>query len=86
MSLAPLADRASRSPFFFGHALREFATARHWTNAALAQWLGVPVETLHALRLCRAPGSDPRTTAEADCVAIATRYGVSVERLREVMG
>lgn len=74
-----LADRASDDPFFLGYHLRQFATRRLWTHAALAAWLGCPVEQLAHLSLCRTPETD------ADFAEIASVMGVRAEGLREVM-
>lgn len=72
------AARCSDDPAFFGHALRRFATARLWTNAQLAAWLGCDAGTLTRLRLCG------NLQSEADVRAVAESFGVAAEKVREV--
>ncbi|AMV25502.1 hypothetical protein VT84_13975 [Gemmata sp. SH-PL17] len=71
--------RVLTGSFFLGHYLHVFAARRQWDDATLAAWLACEVATLDHLRLCRSLHTD------ADYDLVATKFGVSAERLREVM-
>lgn len=74
------ADRASREPLFFGHALARFCALYGLTLDDVAAEWGCTPGTLDRVRVCYLP------TTEYGCGQIALRYGVPVARVREVAG
>ena len=86
-NLGRLAARVATADFFVAVLLARWRQRHHATHAVQAQALGIDIETLEKLALCRQPRAE--RWAE-DVAVIATRFGISVEvlggMLREVAG
>jgi transcriptional regulator with XRE-family HTH domain len=74
-SLVAMAERARCEPVFFGHRLERYAQAHRLEDDALAERLGVSLETLTDLRLCGSPH-----TAE-DLATLHREFGASLQTL-----
>lgn len=70
--------------FFLASALEEYARSEELGRESLAEELGCVPEMLGRLGLCRRPRSDPHGFRE-DVDRIASRFGISSERLAEVV-
>jgi len=82
--MSKLAQRVTDDPFFLASALQAYAHSEHLNDDALARALECSLETLALLRLCRMPRHEPASFRE-DVVRIASRFGVQVDRLAEVV-
>jgi hypothetical protein len=79
--LRRLADRAElEGDWFLGSALADYQTRRGLSDRQLAAELGVELEALDLLRLCRRPENP------GDHEAIAQRFGCERAALRRVLG
>ena len=79
-ALDHLADRVKADPGFLAHPLAEYARAAGLADDALAARLGCAVADLTAVRLCRAPRTDPGGF-RADLTTVATRFGLNLSAL-----
>ncbi|HEX4607223.1 MAG TPA: hypothetical protein VH092_03375 [Urbifossiella sp.] len=79
-ALDHLAARATTDPAFLAFALAEYARSERLDDAGLAGRLGCRPGDLAAVRLCRAPRSDP-DGFRADLTAVATRFGLDTTAL-----
>ena len=71
-----LAQRAEVQPFFMADALASFRALEGLDDAALAAWLGCPLEALPHIALCRRPDpASPRFRAEVEQIAAHTGAG-----------
>jgi hypothetical protein len=79
-----LRRQADRAPleggWFLGSALADYQARRGLSDAALAAELGIDLDVLDLLRLCRRPAGP------ADYEAIARRFGVPADVLWRVAG
>lgn len=82
--LEALSRQVTGDPFFLGQALAVWASSEGLDDAGLAARLGVTPETLVLLRLCRRPHPEP-DRFRADVERIAARFGVSADRLAEIV-
>jgi hypothetical protein len=92
-ALKHMAERVKADPFFLAYPLAGYAAAEKLDDAGLAAKLGVRVEDLTRMRLCRAPREKPserRDDVTAIAQAVWRRYhrqvlnaGFAVARLRE---
>jgi hypothetical protein len=79
--LRRLADDAEcRGDWFLGSALADYQIRRGLSDDGLAAELGIDLDALDLLRLCRWPAS------RGDYEAVAGRFGLSVEVLRRMVG
>jgi hypothetical protein len=87
-NLRRLAERASRDPWFLGHALAAYQQKHGLDDAALARELGAnDTAVVVALRLCRRPGAaEPNWTMEEDVEEIARRFGINPAALARIIG
>jgi hypothetical protein len=81
--LEPLARRVEGDPFFLASVLAEYARSEGLDDAGLAAALGCRPAALTDLRLCRAPGMEPREF-KADVVRVAEHFGLEPVRLAEI--
>lgn len=82
--LARLGRRLGDDPFFLASALKDFAESENLGEAELAERIGIAVEALDRLRLCRCP--DPASADfHRDVELIAARFGVSSSGLTQVI-
>jgi hypothetical protein len=78
--LRRLAARASEDPSFLGWQLAAFARVRGFDDAALADFLGCPVEALANVRLC---GPIRPEYFREDVTCVAAKFGLNPQRLAE---
>jgi hypothetical protein len=82
--LEALARSLESDSFFLASTLALFARSEQKDDAALAQFLRCPPETLTMLRLCRTPDEDP-TGLQRDVQRIAERFGADEDALLEAV-
>jgi hypothetical protein len=78
------ARRLRSDSYFLASALEDYATSEHLDAVGLAVAVGCRVTDLGSLGLCRRPRSD-REHFMADVRRIAERFGISQDRLAEVV-
>lgn len=83
-ALKHMADRVKADPFFLAYPLAGYAAAENLDDTGLAAALGVPVEDLTRLRLCRAPREKPAERRD-DVTEIAAAFGIAPTKLAEVL-
>lgn len=82
-ALDHMAKRCETDPdgFFLAGPLALHRDRLQWTDADLAEWLGITAEELTRLKLCRLPASD------WDLLVVTAAMGARCRvRLREVLG
>ena len=79
-----MAERVKADPFFLAHPLAGYAAAEKLDDAGLAAALGVRVEDLTRMRLCRAPRETP-SERRADVTAIAAAFGIAPTKLAALL-
>ncbi len=80
--LERLARRTTTDPFFLGFRLAGYARLHQLDDAALAARLGGEVELLAAIRLCRAPRTEPAEFRD-DVRCVAEKFGLNPKALAE---
>jgi hypothetical protein len=83
-ALKHMAERVKADPFFLAYPLAGYAAAENLDDPALAAALGVGVEDLTRLRLCRAPRDTPAARRD-DVTEIAAAFGIAPTTLMEVL-
>ena len=80
--ISVLARRLADEPDFLAAALADYARSQQLDDAALAAYLGCPMDQLDRLRLCLRPRPD-RFLADID--EIATDFGIDPDALIDVV-
>lgn len=83
-ALKHMAERVKADPFFLAYALAGYAAAESLDDVGLAAVLGVGVEDLTRLRLCRAPREKPAERRD-DITQIASAFGIAAATLADVL-
>lgn len=78
--LTHFARRAESDPLFLAAQLALYRDSRGWTDDDLAAYLGVPVESLTRLALCR------RCETPAHVREVAAEFGCDAGRLAAACG
>ena len=77
--LQPAAARSAQETWTLGHALEQYRTKHGLTQDALAQELGIALETLHELYLCRRPQSAEQLAA------VVARFPAKADKLEAIL-
>lgn len=78
------ARRLREDRYFLSSAMQDYASSERLDGARLAVVLGCGVDDLGPLGLCRRPRPGPDTFGD-DVQRIARRFGVSADRLAEMV-